>query len=79
MWWKIEEVPHQELEDWERALVRCENRAKRDPMSRAVGVFVIFVREGGTRPEYAPGRDIPEGAYLVGWWTLKQKKWMWYE
>jgi hypothetical protein len=48
-------------------------------MSRAVGVFVIFVREGGTRPEYAPGRDIPEGAYLVGWWTLKQKKWMWYE
>jgi hypothetical protein len=79
MWWKIEEVPHQELENWERALLRCENRAKRDPATRAAGIFVIFVREGATQPEYAPGRDIPKGAYLVGSWTLKKKGWMWYE
>jgi len=79
MWWKIEEVPHQELEDWERALLRCENRAKRDPMSRAAGVFVIFVREGGTCPEYAPCDKAPDGAYLVGKWTLKKKGWMWYD
>jgi len=79
MRWKIEPIPHQELEDWERALVRCENRAKRDPMSRAVGVFVIFVREGGTCPEYAPGDKAPDGAYLVGKWTLKKKGWMWYD
>ena len=59
--------------------MRCENRAKRDPMSRAVGVFVIFVREGGTRPEYAPGDKAPDGAYLVGKWTLKKKGWMWYD
>ena len=79
MWWKIEEVPAQELEEWERALVRCENRAKRDLEARAVGVFVIFVREGATQPEYAPGDKAPDGAYLVGKWTLKKKGWMWYE
>jgi len=79
MWWKIEEVPHQELEDWERALLRCENRAKRDPATRAAGTFVIFVREGSTTPEYAPGDKAPDGAYLVGTWTLKKKGWMWYE
>ena len=59
--------------------MRCENRAKRDLEARAVGVFVIFVREGETRPEYAPGDKAPEGAYLVGKWTLKKKGWMWYE
>jgi hypothetical protein len=48
-------------------------------MSRAAGVFVIFVREGGTRPEYVPGDKAPDGAYLVGKWTLKKKGWMWYD
>ena len=38
-----------------------------------------IVREGGTRPEYAPGDKAPDGAYLVGKWTLKKKGWMWYD
>jgi len=80
MWWKIEEVPHQELEEWASAVYSCERRAKRDPATRAAGVFVMFVREGETRPEYAPGDKAPDGAYLVGKWTLKPPKgWMWYE
>jgi len=79
MWWKIDPIPHQELEDWERALVRCENRAKRDLEARAAGVFVIFVREGETRPEYAPGDKAPDGAYLVECWVRGKRGWTLYE
>ena len=79
MWWKIDPIPHQELEDWERALVRCENRAKRDPATRAAGVFVMFVREGETRPEYVAGREAPDGAYLVERWVRGKRGWTLYE
>ena len=77
MWWKIEEVPAQELEEWERALVRCENRAKRDLEARAAGVFVIY--ELGGVLGYVAGREAPDGAYLVERWVRGKRGWTLYE
>jgi hypothetical protein len=79
MWWKIEEVPHRELEEFAHAVDWCERAAKRDVEVRAAGVFVIFVREGSTTPEYAAGREAPDGAYLVERWTRGKKGWTLYE
>ena len=78
MWWKIDPIPHQELEDWERALVRCENRAKRDLEARAAGAFVIYSLPDGTLG-YVAGREAPDGAYLVERWVRKKKGWTLYE
>jgi hypothetical protein len=47
--------------------------------ARAAGVFVIFVREGETRPEYAPGDKAPDGAYLVERWVRGKRGWTLYE
>ena len=65
MWWKIEEVPHQELEEWASAVYSCERRAKRDPATRAAGVFVIY--------------SLPDGAYLVERWVRGKRGWTLYE
>ena len=37
MWWKIEPIPHQELEEWTHAVGRFERAAKRDVAVRAAG------------------------------------------
>jgi len=66
-----------ELEFWAHSVERVCRAAKRDPRSREVGVFVIFVRGGATMPEYAPTREAPTGAYLVERWELVGKKGVW--
>jgi hypothetical protein len=68
-----------ELEFWAHSVERVCRAAKCDPRSREVGVFVIFVREGATMPEYAPAPEAPKGAYLVERWVLvgtKRKVWV---
>ena len=34
MWWKIEPIPHQELEDWERACALREQSKARSDVAR---------------------------------------------
>ena len=77
MWWKIEEVPHQELEEWASAVYSCERRAKRDPATRAAGVFVIYELDGVLG--YVAGREAPDGAYLVERWVRGKRGWTLYE
>jgi hypothetical protein len=77
MWWKIEEIPHQELEDWTKAVGRFERVAKRDVAVRAAGAFVIYDVDG--KLGYVAGREAPEGAYLVERWVRKKKGWTLYE
>lgn len=64
-----------ELELWARSIKRVCLDAKRDPRSREVGAFVIFVREGAEIPEYAPALTAPEGAYVVERWVWNKTKW----
>jgi len=66
-----------ELEFWAHSVERVCRAAKRDPRSREVKTFVIFVRDGATMPEYAPTREAPTGAYLVERWELVGKKGVW--
>jgi hypothetical protein len=77
MWWKIEEIPHQELEDWTKAVERFERVAKRDVAVRAAGAFVIYDVDG--KLGYVAGREAPDGAYLVERWVRKKKGWTLYE
>ena len=78
MWWKIEEVPHQELEEWASAVYSCERRAKRDPATRAAGAFVIYSLPDGALG-YVAGREAPDGAYLVERWVRGRRGWTLYE
>jgi len=73
MWWKIEEVPERELENWARNVGRHERAAKRDAAVRAAGAFIIYWLDGALG--YAPGREAPEGAYPVERWALRGKMW----
>jgi len=77
MWWNIEEIPHQELEDWTKAVERFERAAKRDVAVRAAGAFVIYDVDG--KLGYVAGREAPDGAYLVERWVRKKKGWTLYE
>ena len=77
MWWKIEEIPHQELEDWTKAVERFERVAKRDLDVRAAGAFVIYELDGALG--YVAGREAPEGTYLVERWVRGKKGWTLYE
>jgi hypothetical protein len=77
MWWKIEEIPHQELEDWTKAVGRFERVAKRDVVVRAAGAFVIYDLNGVLG--YVAGREAPDGAYLVERWVRGKRGWTLYE
>ena len=77
MWWKIEEIPHQELEEWTHAVGRFERAAKRDVAVRAVGAFVIYDLNGVLG--YVAGREAPDGAYLVERWVRGKRGWTLYE
>jgi len=77
MWWKIEEIPEQELEEWTHAVGRFERAAKRDLDVRAAGAFVIYELDGVLG--YVAGREAPEGAYLVERWVRGKKGWTLYE
>ena len=77
MWWKIEEVPHQELEDWANAVGCFERAAKRDVAVRAAGAFVIYDLDG--KLGYVAGREAPEGAYVVERWVRGKRGWSLYE
>jgi len=77
MWWKIDPIPHQELEEWERAVGRFERAAKRDVAVRAAGVFVIYELDGVLG--YVAGREAPDGAYLVERWVRGKRGWTLYE
>jgi hypothetical protein len=66
-----------ELDFWALSVERVCRAAKRDPRSREVGAFVIFVRNGATMPEYAPVSEAPTGAYLVERWEFVGKKGVW--
>jgi len=77
MWWKIEEVPHQELEGFAHAVGRCERAAKRDVAVRAAGAFVIYELDGVLG--YVAGREAPPGAYLVERWVRGKRGWTLYE
>ena len=77
MWWKIEEVPYQELEDWAHAVGCFERAAKRDVAVRAAGAFVIYDVDG--KLGYVAGREAPEGAYLVERWVRGKRGWTLYE
>jgi len=78
MWWKIEPIPHQELEDWERAVGRFARAAKRDVAVRAVGAFVIYSLPNGALG-YAAGREAPDGAHLIERWIRGKRGWTLYE
>ena len=78
MWWKIDPIPHQELEEWERAVGRFERAAKRDVAVRAAGAFVIYSLPDGTLG-YVAGREAPDGAYLVERWVRGRRRWTLYE
>jgi hypothetical protein len=78
MWWKIEEVPHQELEAWANAVGRFERAAKRDVAVRAAGAFVIYSSPDGALG-YVAGREAPDGAYLVERWVRGKRGWTLYE
>jgi len=77
MWWKIEPIQHQELEEWTHAVGRFERAAKRDVAVRAAGVFVIYELDGVLG--YVAGREAPEGAYLVERWVRGKRGWTLYE
>jgi hypothetical protein len=77
MWWKIEPVPAQELEDWANAVGRFERAAKRDVAVRAAGAFVIYSLDGALG--YVAGREAPDGAYLVERWVRGKRGWTLYE
>jgi len=77
MWWKIEEVPYQELEDWAHAVGCFERAAKRDVAVRAAGAFVIYDLDG--KLGYVAGREAPEGAYVVERWVRGKRGWSLYE
>ena len=77
MWWKIEEIPEQELENWANAVGRFERAAKRDPATRAAGAFVIYDLNGVLG--YVAGREAPDGAYLVERWVRGKRGWTLYE
>ena len=77
MWWKIEEIPEQELENWANAVGRFERAAKRDLDVRAAGAFVIYSLDGALG--YVAGREAPDGAYLVERWVRGKKGWTLYE
>jgi hypothetical protein len=77
MWWKIEEIPHQELEDWTKAVGRFERAAKRDVAVRAAGAFVIYELDGVLG--YVAGREAPDGACLVERWVRGKRGWTLYE
>jgi hypothetical protein len=77
MWWKIEPIPHQELEEWTHAVGRFERAAKRDVAVRAAGAFVIYDVDG--KLGYVAGREAPEGAYLVERWVRGKRGWTLYE
>ena len=77
MWWKIEEIPEQELEEWTHSVGRFERAAKRDLDVRAAGAFVIYELDGVLG--YVAGREAPEGAYLVERWVRGKKGWTLYE
>ena len=66
-----------ELEFWAHSVERVCRAAKRDSRSREAKMFVIFLREGATLPEYAPVSEVPAGAYLVERWVLVGKKGVW--
>jgi len=78
MWWKIEEIPEQELENWANAVGRFERAAKRDVAVRAAGAFVIYSLSDGTLG-YVAGREAPDGAYLVERWVRGKRGWTLYE
>jgi hypothetical protein len=77
MWWKIEPVPAQELENWANAVGRFERAAKRDVTVRAAGAFVIYWRDDALG--YVAGREAPDGAYLVERWVRGKRGWTLYE
>jgi hypothetical protein len=77
MWWKIEEIPNQELEAWANAVGRFERAAKRDVAVRAAGAFVIYSLDGALG--YVAGREAPDGAYLVERWVRGKRGWTLYE
>jgi len=77
MWWKIEEIPEQELENWANAVGRFERAAKRDLDVRAAGAFVIYELDGVLG--YVAGREAPDGAYLVERWVRGKRGWTLYE
>jgi len=66
-----------ELEFWAHSVERVCRAAKRDPRSREAKVFVIFLRDNATIPEYAPMREAPAGAYLVERWELVGTRGVW--
>jgi len=77
MWWKIEEIPEQELENWANEVGRFERAAKRDVAVRAAGAFVIYSLDGTLG--YVAGREAPDGAYLVERWVRGKRGWTLYE
>ena len=77
MWWKIEDVPQKELEQWVKDVERFERDAKRDVEARAAGAFVIYWLDDALG--YAAGRDAPAGAYLVERWVRGKRGWTLYE
>jgi hypothetical protein len=78
MWWKIEEIPEQELENWANEVGRFERAAKRDVAVRAAGAFVIYSSPDGALG-YVAGREAPDGAYLVERWVRGKRGWTLYE
>jgi len=77
MWWKIEDVPERELEQWATDVTRVERAAKRDVEARAAGAFVIYYLNDELR--YAAGREAPAGAYVVERWVRGKRRWRLYE
>ena len=77
MWWKIEDIPERELEEFASSVARYERAAKRDVAVRAAGVFVIYELDGVLG--YVAGREAPDGAYLVERWVRGRRGWTLYE
>jgi len=77
MWWKIEDVPEKELEQWATDVTRVERAAKRDVEARAAGAFVIYSLDDALH--YAAGREAPAGAYVVERWVRGKRGWRLYE
>ena len=77
MWWKIEDIPERELEEFASSVARYERAAKRDVAVRAAGAFVIYDLNGTLG--YVAGREAPDGAYLVERWVRGKRGWTLYE
>jgi hypothetical protein len=77
MWWKIEDYPAKEQEEWVRAVGKYERAAKRDVAARAAGAFVIYWQNDALG--YVAGREAPPGAYLVERWVRGKRGWTLYE